>query len=136
MAPPMLRPATADGLRRRRLIPAGVAIALLLIAFVMSAVLVHRSHASSSGRVDPEASIIESFAVESGLAVAVLPGLWPGATPRRSLGQRAIAAQRVAVLYGSADRHDARHRTDGRGGSGRPFDYCLETNTRQAGASA
>lgn len=42
---PMLYPTTPDDLRRRRLIVAGIATALLLIAFVTYAVLVHRTHA-------------------------------------------------------------------------------------------
>ena len=47
----MLYPTTPDDLRRRRLIVAGVATALLLIAFVTYAVLVHRSH-SAQRRAD------------------------------------------------------------------------------------
>ena len=38
----MLYPTTPDDLRRRRLLVAGIATALLLIAFVTYAVLVHR----------------------------------------------------------------------------------------------
>jgi len=55
---PMLYPTTPEALRRRRLVVAGIATALLLIAFVTYAVLVHRSHsrtgaASNSPAVVP-----------------------------------------------------------------------------------
>ena len=43
----MLYPTTSDDLRRRRLIVAGITTALLLIAFVTYAALVHRGHAPS-----------------------------------------------------------------------------------------
>lgn len=46
----MLYPTTPEVLRRRRLIVAGIATALLLIAFVTYAVMVHRSH-SRTGAV-------------------------------------------------------------------------------------
>ena len=49
----MLYPTTPDDLRRRRLIVVGVATALLLIAFITYAVLVHRSHSSSTAPTDP-----------------------------------------------------------------------------------
>lgn len=44
----MLYPTTPEVLRRRRLIVAGIATALSLIAFVTYAVLVHRAHSHSS----------------------------------------------------------------------------------------
>ena len=42
----MLYPTTPDDLRRRRLIVAGIATVLLLIAVVTYAVLVHRAHSA------------------------------------------------------------------------------------------
>ena len=53
----MLHPTTPDDLRRRRLIVAGVATALLLIAFVTYAVLVHRAHSPSATSIKAEAPV-------------------------------------------------------------------------------
>ena len=53
----MLHPTTPDDLRRRRLIVAGVATALLLIAFVTYAVLVHRAHSPSATSTKAQAPV-------------------------------------------------------------------------------
>ena len=51
----MLYPTTPDDLRRRRLLVVGIATALVLIAFVTYAVLVHRAHSpNTSAQTDPK----------------------------------------------------------------------------------
>lgn len=54
----MLYPTTPEALRRRRMIVAGVAIALLLIVFVTYAVLAHRSASTTSPPGDDAVSAV------------------------------------------------------------------------------
>jgi hypothetical protein len=71
----MLYPTTPD-LRRRRLIVAGIAAALLLIAFVTYAVLVHRAHSPSvSAQSESKQDSVESTPVETKPVVTELPAL-------------------------------------------------------------
>lgn len=70
-------PTTPDGLRRRRLMALGVAIALLLIAFITYAVLVHRSASSSTGNAGPQTNSVGTTAVETKPTAVELPALRP-----------------------------------------------------------
>ena len=54
---PMLYPTTPEVLRRRRLVVAGIATALLLIAFVTYAVLVHRANSRASAVSNSPAAV-------------------------------------------------------------------------------
>lgn len=53
----MLYPTTPEVLRRRRLVVAGIATALLLIAFVTYAVLVHRAHSRTGAASNSPAAV-------------------------------------------------------------------------------
>ena len=53
----MLYPTTPEVLRRRRLVVAGIATALLLIAFVTYAVLVHRAHSLTGAAPNSTAAV-------------------------------------------------------------------------------
>ncbi len=78
----MLYPTTPDDLRRRRLIVAGVATALLLIAFVTYAVLVHRSHSRPSCAADQGAGTGRAAPTTHEVpAVTELPTLRPTSDP-------------------------------------------------------
>ncbi|MFL6108037.1 MAG: hypothetical protein ACJ716_01175 [Marmoricola sp.] len=79
---PMLYPTTPEVLRRRRLIVAGVATALLLIAFVTYAVLVHRAHSRTSAVPNPPAAVPAPGGPTSVANVATeLPKLPPTSDP-------------------------------------------------------
>jgi hypothetical protein len=100
----MLYPTTPEVLRRRRLIVTGVAIALLLIAFVTYAVLAHRSASPT-----PPAS--------DGVARAAAPNSGPG-DQRAKLDQLTSTsdpetfAQRVAQAIFAWDTTSMLSRTD------------------------
>lgn len=85
----MLYPTSPVALRRRRLIVLGVAVALLLIAFITYAVLVHRSHSSNSGSAGTKAATGTSAVVKNKPAVVQLSALRPTDDPE-------IFAQEVA----------------------------------------
>lgn len=71
----MLYPTTSDDLRRRRLIVAGIATALLLIAFVTYAALVHRSPSSKTAPTDTKQGTVELTPVETKPVVTELQAL-------------------------------------------------------------
>lgn len=72
----MLYPTTPDDLRRRRIIVAGIAAALLLIAFVTYAVLVHRAHSpSTTAQTYTKQGTSGLTPVETKPAVTALPPL-------------------------------------------------------------
>lgn len=71
----MLYPTTPDDLRRRRLIVAGIATALLLIAFVTYAVLVHRSHSQSAATADAKHGTVDLTPAETKAVVTELQPL-------------------------------------------------------------
>ncbi len=88
----MLYPTTPDDLRRRRLIVAGIAAALLLIAFVTYAVLVHRAHSSSTNaQIDTAQDTVELTPVETKPVVTELPALRPTSDPETFARQVAEA---------------------------------------------
>src|SRR5689334_18988324 len=78
----MLYPTTPEVLRRRRLIVAGIATALLLIAFVTYAVLVHRAH-SNTGAVSnsPAAVAVQGGPTPIANVPTQLPRLHPTSDP-------------------------------------------------------
>lgn len=78
----MLYPTTPEGLRRRRLVVAGIATALLLIAFVTYAVLVHRAH-SRTGAVSnsPAAEPVPGGSTPVTNMPTELPKLHPTSAP-------------------------------------------------------
>ncbi|MGE0309650.1 MAG: hypothetical protein AB7I38_19635 [Dehalococcoidia bacterium] len=88
----MLYPTTPDDLRRRRLIVAGIAAALLLIAFVTYAVLVHRAHSpSTNAQIDTAQDTVELTPVETKPVVTELPALRPTSDPETFARQVAEA---------------------------------------------
>ena len=101
---PMLYPTTPDDLRRRRLIVAGVASALLLIAFVTYAVLVHRAHSPSATSTKAQAPV-ELTEVHDVPAVTELPELRRASDPETFARQvaEAIFAWNTATLVSRTD---------------------------------
>ena len=77
----MLYSATPESLRRRRLIIVGTAIALLLIAFITYAAIVHRSASTSRSPVNPNASVDDPIAVATTPVATDLPPLPPNDDP-------------------------------------------------------
>jgi hypothetical protein len=101
----MLYPTTPDDLRRRRLIVAGVATALLLIAFVTYAVLVHRAHSSSSAPTETKRDTVELTPVETKPVATELP-------PLRSSPDPETFARQVAEAMFAWDTATLLTRTD------------------------
>lgn len=102
----MLYPRTPDDLRQRRLIVAGVTTALLLIAFVTYAVLVHRGHAPNPPRPETQsAGSIEPTPVEEATRATRLPTLRATSDPESFARQAAEAlfAWDTATLIGRDD---------------------------------
>jgi hypothetical protein len=101
----MLYPTTPDDPRRRRLIVVGVATAVLLIAFVTYAVLVHRSHSSSTPPTDPTKDSIELTPVDTNPLVTELPALDSTSDPETFASQaaQAIFAWDTATLITRTD---------------------------------
>lgn len=101
----MLYPTTPDDLRRRRLIVAGIATALLLIAFVTYAVLVHRAH-SQGAAADTKHSTVELTPVETKPVVTELQPLRATSDPETFVRQvaEAIFAWDTATLLTRADQ--------------------------------
>lgn len=87
----MLYPTNSDDLRRRRLIVAGIATALLLIAFVTYAVLVHRANSLSTAPTDKKQGVVELAPVETKPVVTDLPALRSTSDPETFAGQVAEA---------------------------------------------
>ena len=77
----MLYSTTADDLRRRRILVLGVAIALLLIAFITYAVLVRSSHSSSTAPAGQTTTPDSSASVETKAPVVDLAALHPTSDP-------------------------------------------------------
>lgn len=101
----MLYPTTPD-LRRRRLIVAGIAAALLLIAFVTYAVLVHRAHSPSvSAQSESKQDSVESTPVETKPVGTELPAL-------RSTSDPETFARQVAETMFAWDTATLLTRTD------------------------
>lgn len=100
----MLYPATPDHLRRRRLIVAGVAIALLLIALVTYAGLVHRSHSPSASPTKGQAPV-ELTEVHEVPAVTELAELRPTSDPETFARQvaEAVFAWDTSTLVSRTD---------------------------------
>lgn len=88
----MLYPTTPDDLRRRRLIVAGVATALLLIALVTYAVLVHRAHSPSATSTKAQAPV-ELTEVHDVPPVTELPEL------RRTSDPETFARQVAEAIF-------------------------------------
>lgn len=79
---PMLYPPTPEALRRRRLIVAGIATALLLIAFVTYAVLVHRSHSRTGAAPNSPAAVpTPDGSIPVANVPTELPNLHPTSSP-------------------------------------------------------
>ncbi len=100
----MLHPTTPDELRRRRLIVAGVATALLLIAFVTYAVLVHQAHSPSATSTKAQAPV-ELTEVHNVPAVTEHPELRPTSDPETFARQvaEAIFAWDTSTLVSRTD---------------------------------
>lgn len=100
----MLYPTTPDDLRRRRLIVASVATALLLIAFVTYAVLVHRAHSPSATPAKGRAPV-ELTEVHEVPAVTELAELRPTSDPETFARQvaEAIFAWETSTLVSRTD---------------------------------
>jgi len=77
----MLYPTTPDALRRRRLIVLGVGIALLLIAVITYAVLVHRSASTTSPPTGRHPNQPTRVTTEPHSSAAELPALRPTDDP-------------------------------------------------------
>jgi hypothetical protein len=102
----MLYPRTPDDLRQRRLIVAGVTTALLLIAVVTYAVLVHRGHASRPTRPETQsAGAVDPTPVETATGATRLPTLRPTSDPESFARQvaEALFAWDTATLIGRDD---------------------------------
>lgn len=101
----MLYPTSSDDLRRRRLIVAGIATALLLIAFVTYAVLVHRSHSSNTGPTDTKPRTVELTPIGTEPVVTELSALGPTPDPETFVRQvaEAIFAWDTATLVTRTD---------------------------------
>ena len=100
----MLHTTTPDELRRRRLIVAGVATALLLIAFVTYAVLVHQAHSPSARSTKAQAPV-ELTEVHDVPTVTELPELRPTSDPETFARQvaEAIFAWDTSTLVSRTD---------------------------------
>ena len=100
----MLYPTTADDLRRRRLIVAGVASTLLLIAFVTYTVLVHRAHSPSATSTKAQAPV-GLTEVHEVPAVTELHELRPTSDPETFARQvaEAIFAWDTSILVSRTD---------------------------------
>lgn len=100
----MLHPTTPDDLRHRRLMVAGVATALLLIAFVTYAILVHRSHSPSASSTKERAPV-ELTEVREVPAVTELAALRPTSDPETFARQvaEAIFAWDTSTLVSRTD---------------------------------
>lgn len=101
----MLYPTTLDDLRRRRLIVAGIATVLLLIAFVTYAVLVHRAHSQSAAPADTKHNTAELNPVETKPVVTELQ-------PLRATSDPATFARQVAEAIFAWDTATLVTRTD------------------------
>ncbi len=102
----MRYPTTPEGLPRRRLIVIGSSIALLLIAFVTYAVLVHRGAASTGDNVDTKPSTATTTAGEDQPTLVDLPALHPSndsATFARQIAE-ALFGWDTATLISRTDR--------------------------------
>jgi hypothetical protein len=104
----MLYPTTPDALRRRRLIVAGIATALLLIAFVTYAVLVHRAHSSNAAPAETKQDTVELTPVETKAVVTELPALPSTPDPKKFAHEvaEAIFAWDTATLLTRTDHID------------------------------
>ena len=78
---PMRYPTTPDDLRRRRLVVVGIAAALLLIAFVTYAVLVHRSHSRTGSPVMAKEPVPVAGTATPAAVPTGLPKLRPTSDP-------------------------------------------------------
>ncbi|MGK2876687.1 MAG: hypothetical protein ACSLEW_13800 [Nocardioides sp.] len=102
----MLYPRTPDDLRQRRLIVAGITTALLLIAFVTYALLVHRGQAPSAPRPETQsAGSVESTPIEAATGDTRLPTLGATSDPESFARQvaEALFAWDTATLIGRDD---------------------------------
>lgn len=87
----MLYPTISDALRRRRLIVIGVVIALLAIAFIAYAVLVHRSHSSTGNSPSAANGTVELTPIDTQPALTELRSLPPTTDPETFARQVAKA---------------------------------------------
>jgi hypothetical protein len=101
----MLYPTAPDDLRRRRLIVAGIATALLLTAFVTYAGLVHRAHSSNSAEAATGEVTTELTEVDQQPAVTERPAL-------RATSDPATFARQVAEAIFAWDTATLLTRTD------------------------
>ncbi|WP_141013073.1 hypothetical protein [Nocardioides sambongensis] len=102
----MLYSRTPDDLRQRRLIVAGITTALLLIAVVTYAVLVHQGHhAPSPSRPETQSDSVEPAPVEEATRATRLPALRPTSDPESFARQvaEALFAWDTATLVGRDD---------------------------------
>jgi hypothetical protein len=101
----MRYPTTHDGLRRRRLLVAGIAITLLLMSSVTYAVLVQRAASPKAAPTDTGPVSVESASAETGPAVTELRALRSTTDPEtfaRDVAE-AIFAWDTATLVGRQD---------------------------------
>jgi hypothetical protein len=101
----MLYPTTSDDLRRRRPIVIGIAIALLALAFIAYAVLVHRAHSSTGSSPNLPDETVELKPIDTPPVVTELPSLPPISDP-------AAFARQVAEALFAWDTATIVSRTD------------------------
>lgn len=101
----MRYPTTLDDLRRRRLVVAGMAAALLMIAFLTYAVLVNRAHSSRPAPTETNKGAAMLIPAEATPLVTELPGLSTIADPETFAHQvaEAIFAWDTATLLTRTD---------------------------------
>jgi hypothetical protein len=101
----MRYPITADDLRRRRLIVIGVATALLALAFIAYAVLVHRAQASMGSSPSLPDGTVELTPIDTPPVVTELPALPPISDPESFARQvaEALFAWDTATIVSRTD---------------------------------
>src|SRR4051794_18083776 len=100
----MRYPTAPDALRRRRLIVAGAAIALLVIAFITYAVLVHRAASTSSATSNKREPAVSITSATEPQAVE-LPALGPARDPEAfaQMVAEALFAWDTATMIGRTE---------------------------------
>ncbi len=97
----MLYPTTPNDLRRRRLIVAGIATALLLFVFITYAVLVHRAHSPKAEPAGTHQGSVEPALVEPKPVITKLTPLRPTSDPEpfaRQIAEAIFAWDTAALL--------------------------------------
>lgn len=101
----MRHPTTPDDLRRRRLLVAGIATALLLIAFITYTVLAHHAHPSTDARIQSKAKPDATATAVTPPVAVNLPALRRTDDPEQFAREaaQAIFAWDTATMIGRDD---------------------------------